>query len=125
MISFRQKGDFSKLTNFLEKTKEAVKIGDLDRYGREGVAALESATPVDSGLTAKSWKYKIENKNGSVTISFFNSNIQNGVPIAVILQYGHGTKNGGWVQGRDYINPAIKPIFDKIAENAWREVTKS
>lgn len=125
MISFRQKGDFSKLTNFLEKAKEAVKIGDLDGYGREGVAALESATPVDSGLTAKSWKYKIENKNGSITISFFNSNIQNGVPIAVILQYGHGTKNGGWVQGRDYINPAIKPIFDKIAENAWREVTKS
>ena len=125
MISFRQKGDFSKLTNFLEKAKEAVKIGDLDRYGREGVAALESATPVDSGLTAKSWKYKIENKNRSVTISFFNSNIQNGVPIAVILQYGHGTKNGGWVQGRDYINPTIKPIFDKIAENAWREVTKS
>lgn len=125
MISFRQKGDFSKLTNFLEKAKEAVKIGDLDRYGREGVVALESATPVDSGLTAESWKYKIENKNGSITISFFNSNIQNGVPIAVILQYGHGTKNGGWVQGRDYINPAIKPIFDKIAENAWREVTKS
>ena len=124
MISFRQKGDFSKLTSFLEKAKEVIKIGDLDKYGREGVAALASATPVDSGLTAKSWSYKIENKNGSITISFFNSNIQNGVPIAVILQYGHGTRNGGWVQGRDYINPAIQPIFDKIADNAWREVTK-
>lgn len=124
MISFRQKGDFSKLTRFLEKSKEAVKIGDLDRYGREGVAALESATPKDSGLTASSWYYKIEQGNGTVSISFHNSNIQNGVPIAVILQYGHGTRNGGWVQGRDYINPAVQPIFDKIVNNAWKEVNK-
>lgn len=124
MITFRQKGDFSKLTSFLEKARESVKLGDLDRYGREGVSALASATPVDTGLTAKSWSYNIENKNGSVTISFNNSNIQNGVPIAIILQYGHGTRNGGFVQGRDYINPAIQPIFDKIAENAWKEVTK-
>lgn len=124
MISFRQKGDFSKLTNFLERAKEAAKLGDLDKYGREGVAALASATPMDSGLTANSWYYKIENKNGSATISFYNSNIQNGVPIAIILQYGHGTRTGGWVEGRDYINPAIQPIFDQIVENAWREVTK-
>ena len=124
MISFRQKGDFSKITRFMERAKEKVHLGDLDKYGREGVAALASATPIDSGLTANSWDYKIENKNSSVVISFTNSNIQNGVPIAIILQYGHGTKNGGWVQGRDYINPAIKPIFDKIANNAWREVTK-
>ena len=124
MISFRQKGDFSKLTNFLERAKEAAKLGDLDKYGREGVAALASATPMDSGLTANSWYYKIENKNGSATISFHNSNIQNGVPIAIILQYGHGTGTGGWVEGRDYINPAIQPIFDQIVENAWREVTK-
>lgn len=124
MISFRQKGDFSKLTRYLERVKEAVKVGDLDKYGREGVAALASATPVDSGLTANSWYYEIENNKGSATISFYNSNIQNGVPIAIILQYGHGTGTGGWVQGRDYINPAIQPIFDKIAENAWREVTK-
>ncbi len=124
MISFRQKGDFSKLTRFLEKAKNVVRIGDLDKYGREGVAALSSATPVDSGLTASSWYYKVEHTNGSAKINFYNSNIQNGVPIAIILQYGHGTGNGGWVQGRDYINPAIQPIFDKIAENAWREVTK-
>ena len=124
MISFRQKGDFSKLTSFLEKAKESVKIGDLDKYGREGVAALSSATPIDSGKTANSWSYEITNKNGSVTISFNNSNIQNGVPIAIILQYGHGTKNGGWVQGRDYINPAIQPVFDEIVDKAWREVTK-
>ena len=124
MISFRQKGDFSKLTHFLEKAKGSVRLGDLDKYGREGVAALASATPIDSGQTANSWYYKIINKNGSATIAFYNSNIQNGVPIAKILQYGHGTRNGGWVQGRDYINPAIQPIFDKIINDAWREVTK-
>ena len=124
MISFRQKGDFSKATSFLEKAKEVVRIGDLDKYGREGVAALASATPVDTGQTASSWYYEIVNRNGSATITFNNSNIQNGVPIAIILQYGHGTRNGGWVQGRDYINPAIQPIFDKIADEAWKEVTK-
>lgn len=124
MITFRQKGDFSKLTRFLERAKEVVRVGDLDKYGREGVAALASATPVDTGLTASSWRYEIEQKRGSISISFHNTNIQNGVPIAVILQYGHATRNGGWVQGRDYINPAIQPIFDKIANEAWREVTK-
>lgn len=124
MISFRQQGDFSKLTSFLERAKEVVKIGDLDKYGREGVAALASATPVDSGLTANSWYYEIQHTNGTATITFNNSNIQNGVPIAIILQYGHGTGTGGWVQGRDYINPAIQPVFDEIAENAWKEVTK-
>lgn len=124
MISFRQKGDFSKLTNFLERAKEGVKLGSLDKFGKEGVAALASATPKESGLTADSWYYEIENKKGSVTISFHNSNIQNGVPIAIILQYGHGTGTGGWVQGRDYINPAVRPIFDEIADSAWKEVTK-
>ena len=124
MITFRHKGDFSKSTRFLEKAKEAVRLGDLDRYGREGVAALASATPVESGLTAGSWYYKIERSNGSVSINFYNSNIQNGVPIAVILQYGHGTGTGGWVEGRDYINPAIQPIFDSLANEAWGEVTK-
>lgn len=124
MISFSHKGDFSKLTRFLEKAKNAVRLGELDKYGREGVAALASATPVDTGLTANSWGYSISHSSGSVTISFNNTNIQNGLPIAIILQYGHGTGTGGWVQGRDYINPAIQPIFDRIAEEAWREVTK-
>lgn len=124
MITFRQKGDFSKLTRFLERAKEAVHLGDLNRYGRAGVAALASATPVDTGLTASSWYYKITNEKGRATISFYNSNIQNGIPIAIILQYGHGTGTGGWVQGRDYINPAIQPVFDLIANEAWREVTK-
>lgn len=125
MIKFKQKGDFSNLTSFLVKAKEAAQLGDLDRYGREGVAALSSATPVDSGLTANSWYYEIERKNGSVSINFCNSNIQNGVPIAVVLQYGHATRNGGWVEGIDYINPAIQPIFNKIADSAWKEVTKT
>ena len=124
MISFRQKGDFSKLNRYLERVKEAVKLGDLDKYGREGVAALSSATPVESGKTANSWYYEIERQNGSVSIVFKNSNINNGVPIAIILQYGHGTGTGGWVQGRDYINPAIQPIFDRMANDAWKEVTK-
>jgi hypothetical protein len=124
MIKFRQKGDFSKLTRYLEKAKKTVNLGDLDKYGRAGVAALASATPVDTGLTANSWYYKIVRKEGLITITFCNSNIQNGVPIAIILQYGHGTNNGGWVQGRDYINPAIQPVFDKLTNDAWREVTK-
>jgi hypothetical protein len=124
MIQIRQKGDFSKLTSYLVNAKKAVKVKDLERFGREGVAALASATPVKTGLTASSWYYEIKQANGSVTISFNNSNIQNGVPIAIILQYGHGTRNGGWVEGRDYINPAIQPLFDKIAEQAWKEVTK-
>lgn len=96
----------------------------FEKYGKQGVAALASATPVDSGKTANSWSYKIENNRGSISISFFNSNIQNGVPIAIIIQYGHGTRNGGWVQGRDYINPAIQPIFDQMTKEIWREVTK-
>ena len=124
MIGFRQKGDFSKTTNFLSKLKQKVNVDSLDRYGRQGVAALSSATPVDTGLTANSWYYKIERDENSVKIVFCNSNIQNGIPIAIILQYGHGTGTGGWVEGRDYINPAIQPVFDKIANDAWREVTK-
>lgn len=123
MITLTQKGDFSKLTSFLEKAKESVHLGILDKYGREGVAALASATPVETGLTASSWYYEIKHENGTATITFNNSNIQNGVPIAIILQYGHGTGTGGWVEGRDYINPAIQPIFEKIANEAWREVT--
>ena len=90
----------------------------------EGVAALSAATPVDSGETAASWDYEIVNKKGSAKITFTNSHIVKGVPIAIILQYGHGTRNGGWVEGRDYINPAIQPIFDELAEKAWKEVTK-
>lgn len=124
MISFRSKGDFKKATRYFERVKEAARLSILDKYGREGVAALASATPKDSGLTANSWYYDIERTNGSATIAFYNSNVQNGIVIAIILQYGHGTGTGGWVEGRDYINPAIQPIFDEITNNAWREVTE-
>lgn len=124
MIEIKQKGDFSKITGYLERIKETVKLGDLDKYGREGVALLSVATPVNTGKTAKSWHYKIENANGLATINFYNSNINKGVCIAIILQYGHGTRNGGWVEGIDYINPAIQPLFNKIADEAWREVTR-
>lgn len=123
MISIRQKGDFSKLSRYFERVREAARLGVLDKYGREGVAALSSATPVKTGKTAASWTYDIERQNGSVSIVFRNTNINKGVPIAIILQTGHGTGTGGWVQGRDYINPAIQPIFDKIADSAWKEVT--
>lgn len=123
MIRVRHKGDFSKTIKYLGELKKAIDIKELEKYGREGVAALASATPVKTGLTASSWYFEIENKNGKISINFLNSNIQNGVPIAIILQYGHGTRSG-WVQGRDYINPAIQPIFDKITNEAWGEVSK-
>ena len=125
MIGFRHKGDFSKTTNFLTKLKQRHIFANLDKYGKKGVEALASATPVDTGVTASSWYYKIEHTETGTTLTFHNSNIQNGVPIAIVLQYGHATRNGGWVEGRDYINPTIQPIFDEIAEKAWGEVTKS
>lgn len=123
MISFSHKGDFSKTLKYFGNLEKAVKMSDLDQYGRRGVTALASATPKDTGKTANSWRYEIKRSRDSVSINFYNSNIQNGVPIAIILQYGHGTRNGGWVQGRDYINPAIQPIFDEITNSAWKEVT--
>ena len=124
MISIRHKGDFSKTTKFLKKLKQQNIRAMLEKYGNEGVAALASATPVDTGLTSKSWYFKISQTDTTTTLTFCNSNIQNGVPIAIILQYGHGTRNGGWVQGRDYINPAIQPVFDRIVKEAWGEVTR-
>lgn len=122
MISFRAKGDFSKLNGFLERSLEKIRIGNLDRYGRRGVRALQEATPLDTGKTADSWSYEIVRARDQVRLCFLNSNIQNGCPIAIILQYGHSA-NGAWVEGRDYINPAVAPIFDEIAKDAWKEVT--
>ena len=124
MIKVTSKGDFHKTKRFLEHSYEYVKHLDLGKYGDAGVNALASHTPRDSGATANSWGYKIKRERGRITISFYNSNIQNGVPIAIILQYGHATRTGGYVEGRDYINPAIQPIFDQIANEAWQEVTR-
>ena len=123
MISFRHTGDLSKTTRFLEKAKKFDVNTILARYAKAGVSALSSATPIDSGKTAGSWSYTIETSGGSSRITFTNSHVNKGVNIAIILQYGHGTGTGGWVEGRDYINPAIQPIFDEIANSAWREVT--
>jgi len=123
-IKITSKGDFSKVTRWLERAKEKLRLGILDKYGQEGVSALSSATPVDSGVTASSWRYEIQNGPQGAKLSFHNDNINKGVNIAIILQYGHGTGTGGWVEGRDYINPAIQPIFDEIVENAWKEVTR-
>ena len=122
-IRFTHKGDFSKTTKFLTRAKNSVRLSDLERYAKKGVEALAAATPVESGLTANSWTYEIVNEKGSITINFINTHVNKGVPIAVIIQYGHATGNGGWVEGRDYINPAIQPIFDEMVREIWREVT--
>lgn len=122
MIVIKQSGNFNNTERFLKGAKKLNIKTVLDSYGKEGVRALASATPVDSGLTASSWGYEISVSRGSYSISWTNTNVVNGVPIAIILQYGHGTGTGGYVQGRDYINPAIKPIFDMIANAIWQEV---
>ena len=124
MIGFRQRGDFSKTSSFLQRMKQMKIRNVLEKYGQAGVAALASATPVDSGLTASSWYYKVETNPTSSKLVFCNSNVQNGVPIAIILQYGHATGTGGWVEGRDYINPALTPVLEKLKNDVWGEVTK-
>lgn len=124
MITVRQKGDFSKTEKYLMKLKKPIRRAILDKYGQVGVAALASATPKDSGETANAWSYEIIQNKSNSKIEFKNSHVNKGVPIAIILQYGHGTGTGGWVEGRDYINPAIQPIFDAMAKEVWREVTR-
>lgn len=125
MIKISHRGDFSKTEKFLKKNLRSDYLNVLSKYGEIGVDALASATPVETEATANSWSYEIEKRRGYVTLVWYNSNTNKGVNIAVILQYGHGTRNGGYVQGRDYINPTMRPIFDKIASDAWREVTSS
>lgn len=125
MIVFSQKGNFKKTEKFLKKTSKADYFRQIEKYAREGVKALSAATPVNTGKTAESWDYEIRKTKDSINIYFTNSNINNGVPIAIILQYGHGTNNGGYVQGIDYINPAVRPIFEKLAEETWKEVMSS
>lgn len=123
MIRFWHRGGFSKTNKYLRDVKEAARVKILEEYGERGVSALSSATPVDTGLAATSWYYKVSRDDTGSRIEFFNSDVENGFPVAIMLQYGHGTGTGGWVEGRDYINPAIQPIFDELAEEAWKEVT--
>lgn len=123
MIEFRNKGNFNKTFAFLKRNRK-IHLSDLEKYGEQGVEALRQATPKDTGFTADSWYYEIVESDGRIAIQWLNRNVVEYVNIAVILQYGHATGTGGYVQGTDYINPALKPIFDKIAKGAWEEVTK-
>lgn len=125
MIRITQSGNFDNIERFLKKTQKGNLFAGLQKYGEMGVTALANATPKETGKTAASWRYEIKNTSDSYTIEWYNTNENRGVNIAVILQYGHGTGTGGYVQGRDYINPAIKPIFEQIANAAWKEVTSA
>lgn len=122
MISVNMKGSWKKVNSFFEVLKESYHISNLDVYGQRGVDLLSYATPVDTGKTALSWGYEIERGDGELVIRWINSNVNNYVNIALIIQYGHMSKNGSWIEGRDYINPAIQPLFDEIAEEVWKEV---
>ena len=124
VIEMRQSGDFKKSLTFLTHLRTRNIRPILEKYGQKGVEALAEATPKATGKTAASWSYEIKMEKTGAVLSWKNSNVVDGVPIAVILQYGHGTRNGGYVQGVDYINPAMKPVFDAIRDELWKEVTK-
>lgn len=125
MISVESSGSFKNFEAFAAKMSKADLYSGLDALGREGVAVLKSATPAESGETAAGWDYEIRSTRGSYSIVWVNRHRPNGFPVAIMLQYGHGTGTGGYVQGRDYINPAIRPIFDRIADRAWKVVTSA
>lgn len=122
MITITNKGDFAKTFNFLNSSKNINIDSVMSKYGEEGVSLLAQNTPIDSGKTAESWNYRIETIKRGKSIIWYNTNVVNGVNIAVILQYGHGTQNGGYIEGRDYINPIILPIFERMTEEIWKEV---
>ena len=124
-VSFDSKGSFKRVERRLRKLSTGEIFRRLDRYGQDGVAALSSATPVDSAETASSWDYKVTHSKGAWSIAWTNSHMAGGTPVAILLQYGHGTGTGGYVQGRDYINPAMRPVFNKIADNVRKAVTSA
>lgn len=123
-LKSRTKG-FPKTDKFLKKLQDIPDLNEFKKYGEAGVRALSEGTPKDSGITSESWMYDISNENGQIKVSFYNTNVNKGVNIAIILQYGHGTGTGGWVEGRDYINPAVQPVFEELARNMWEEVKKA
>lgn len=125
MITITSKGNFDNTFKFLNKMEKLKVEPILKKYGEIGVKALSQATPVDSGVTANSWSYEIKMSGTSLTIYWKNSHVNKGVNIAIILQYGHGTGTGGYVQGRDYINPAMRPVFDRMVEEVWKEVVRA
>lgn len=126
MITVSNRGSFRHVNDFLRRIKSKTYLTSLEKYGAHGVSALRAATPEDSGVTAEGWYYEIINRPGYFSIQWLNRHTEEPghIPIAVLIQYGHGTRNGGYVQGRDYINPVMRPIFDQIAVDMWREVTK-
>lgn len=124
MITIESQGEWKLTRNWFDRMTKLDLALIMNQFGKEGVSALAAATPSKSGLTSKSWNYEVTRKGNNWKITWTNSNVNKGANIAVLIQYGHGTRNGGYVVGRDYINPAIRPIFDKIAEKAWKEVTK-
>lgn len=125
MLKITSSGSFRNSRSFLSKISNMNIASQLESFGREGVAALAGATPVDSGLTAASWEYKVTHSGNSWSITWYNTHVVAGTPVAILLQYGHGTGTGGYVRGTDYINPAIKPVFDRIAEEVWKVVTSA
>lgn len=124
MIQIKQRGNFNKTEKLLKKSFGRNWLDILEKYAQEGVKALSAATPVDSGETAISWGYELIQNGSSFSIIWTNNHVNKGVNIALILQYGHATKGGGYVEGRDYINPALQPIFDKMADAAWKEISR-
>lgn len=122
MITVEGKGDYSKTIKFLQSRQNGSHFDDLEKYGSIGVRALAAATPVDTHETASSWYFKVSRGKKFASISWHNDNIVDGIPVVVLIQYGHATKDGGYVQGRDFINPAIQPVFDKIADEVWKKV---
>ena len=125
MLRFESRGDFKNTERFLRKMSSVDIASALKSFAQEGVRALAAATPLDSGKAASSWGYEITRSRTTTSITWTNSDVENGFPVAIMLQYGHGTRNGGYVKGRDYINPAMQPVFDKIAEEAWKVVTSA
>lgn len=124
-VRFIQRGNFKNTEDFFKRVKNPNYRTVLDKYGRAGVDALEAATPVDRGMTRDSWDYEIVKTKSGFSINWINSNLKEGVPIAILIQYGHGTSSGSFVEGRDFINPAMKPIFYKLASDLWKEVSNS
>lgn len=122
MIKVKTKGDWSKTFRFLKKATKLSLPYILDKYAKIGVDMLSQATPVDTGLAASSWNYKVEQWDGKSKITWYNSDIENGYNVAILIQYGHGVNGGGYVQGIDFINPAMKPVFDDMVEALWKEV---
>lgn len=124
-VTLKNKGGFSKITRFFDRVSKEDIYASMEKLGKIGVDALISATPSDSGETASSWGYEIQKERGKTSLAWTNSNVVDGVPVVILIQYGHATGTGGYVSGVDFINPAIRPIFDEIADTVWDDITNA